>query len=193
MISQIEFIQAMTQHLTDAGIDYMVSGSFAANIYGEQRSTLDTDIVIELRRADLFRLIKAVEADYYVSRAAAQEALANRSMFNIIDTTSGWKADLIIRKDRPFSIEEFSRRRRIEYAGKPLWIVSAEDAVLSKLEWAKKGDSDRQVRDAASIVMVQWGRLDLDYLRKWAQELDVADSLEPIIEAAERQNAGGDA
>jgi hypothetical protein len=47
---------------------------------------------------------------YYISPESAREALARRSMFNVIDFDEGWKADLIVRKDRPFSIEELRRR-----------------------------------------------------------------------------------
>ncbi len=187
------FLTTIVGKLEAANIPYMLAGSYGCVVYAEPRATNDIDIVVDPTHPQLVALIATLDAACYVSRTAANEALTNRSMFNIVDTTSGWKADLIIRKDRPFSIEEFSRRRRIEYEGKPLWIVSAEDAVLSKLEWAGKGDSERQLRDAASIVIVQWGALDLAYLRKWAEELNVADPLETIITDAERLNAAGDA
>jgi len=34
-------------------------------------------------------------------------AVQQRDMFNRIDTSTGWKVDLIVRKDRPFSVMEF--------------------------------------------------------------------------------------
>lgn len=49
----------------------------------------------------------------YVSDVAAREALADRSMFNIVDPESGWKVDLIVRKLRPFSEQEFARRQSV--------------------------------------------------------------------------------
>jgi hypothetical protein len=45
------------------------------------------------------------------SPEAAEEALAHRAMFNVVDTTAAWKADLIVRKLRAFSETESSRRQ----------------------------------------------------------------------------------
>jgi hypothetical protein len=51
---------------------------------------------------------------YYVDPDTARHALRRRSQFNVIDMATGWKADLIIRKARPFSVEELARRHPVE-------------------------------------------------------------------------------
>ncbi len=54
-------------------------------------------------------------------------------------------------------------------------LASAEDTVVSKLEWAKKaGRSERQIEDAASILAVNPG-IDQVYIERWARELGVLD------------------
>jgi hypothetical protein len=54
-------------------------------------------------------------------------------------------------------------------------VVSVEDAILSKLEWAKSsGDSERQIRDAANVLEMNPG-LDRGYVDQWAEELGVDD------------------
>jgi hypothetical protein len=79
--------------------------------------------------------------------------------------TTAWKADLIVRKARPFSVEELSRRARAEIAGAQAFVASAEDTILSKLEWAARGGgSELQLRDARGIVQVRGEKLDLAYL-----------------------------
>ena len=84
--------------------------------------------------------------------------------------------DLIIRKDRAFSREEFSRRQAADLAGTTVSLASPEDTVLSKLEWAKKGGgSDRQVADVAGIIAVKAEGLDREYIERWAAILDVLD------------------
>ena len=65
-----------------------------------------------------------------------QRALAERDQFNLIDLTTTWKVDLIIRKDRPFSLSEFDRRVRSTILGVDVYQATAEDTVLAKLEWA---------------------------------------------------------
>jgi hypothetical protein len=83
---------------------------------------------------------------------------------------------LIIRRDRPFSQQEFARRVSADLSlGRPVSIVTAEDAVLSKLEWARMaGDSERQLADAAGVLAIN-PSLDRGYIEHWATELGVLD------------------
>lgn len=62
------------------------------------------------------------------------------------------KIDFIVRKARSYSRHEFERRRAIELFGTPISIAAAEDSVISKLEWAKLGSSERQLEDARRII-----------------------------------------
>jgi hypothetical protein len=65
-------------------------------------------------------------------------------------------------------------------------IVSPEDVILTKLEWAKNTRSDQQFRDALGVAVVQWDRLDQGYLQKWAKELQVERSLRELLEQAKK-------
>ena len=85
----------------------------------------------------------------------------------------GWKIDFIIRKSRPFDQEEFRRRAPVELHGVTVFIASPEDVVISKLEWARQGQSQRQVEDAASVLRVRSHSLDQAYIQKWVAELDL--------------------
>jgi hypothetical protein len=165
----------------------MVSGSLASAFHGEYRATNGVDVVVSLTESQLDRFLKSLPEKVYVSPDAAREALRDRSMFNVIHTSSGFKADLIIRKDRPFAIEEFNRRRRVEMLGIPLYVVSAEDAILSKLDWSRLDDSERQFRDALGIAIVQWESLDLEYLRRWSEDLNVNSLLADLLREAREQ------
>jgi hypothetical protein len=84
-----------------------------------------------------------------VEERTALEAWADESQFNAIDRDAGWKIDLIMRRSRPFSLAEFERRLPITFDGVDLFVASAEDVVIAKLEWAKVGESRRQIEDAA--------------------------------------------
>jgi hypothetical protein len=94
-------------------------------------------------------------------------------MFNVIDLASGWKIDMIIRKSREFSQEEFKRRRQVNLQGVQLFVASAEDVIISKLEWAKRAQSQRQIEDAAGIMKMQDASLDRSYVEKWVRELNL--------------------
>ena len=158
----------------------MVTGSLGSAHYGEPRATNDIDIVIDPTREQLDCLVESFVGDYYVSQQSAMEALANRSMFNVIDFSSGWKADFIICRDRDFSRTEFARRQDFKLLGVPVQLASAEDVILSKLEWSKIGESERQIRDAASISATLADQLDQSYLQRRAKELGVLDLWQQI-------------
>ena len=169
--------------LDAAQVPYMVTGSFASSVHGEPRATQDLDIVVRPTLQSLDRLLKAFPDDrFYVSVDAAHDALRRRGMFNVIEFSSGWKIDLLICKDRPFSEEEFGRRREISLGDQTLSIASAEDVILAKLEWARLGGSARQLEDVAAIVRIQREQLDLDYIKTWAPTLGVADLWLQLLE-----------
>jgi hypothetical protein len=102
------------------------------------------------------------------------EAYGNESLFNIIDSKSAWKIDLICRKSRPFSVTEFERRALREIAGVPVYVASVEDSILSKLEWAKLSQSERQLEDVASMLRMQKA-LDTAYIERWVNQLDLLE------------------
>ncbi len=176
-----DLLSRVISELERAGIPYMLTGSFASTFHGVPRTTHDIDIVIDPTRTSLKTLLDGLSEDiYYVSPAAAWDAFSSRRQFNIIDLTTGWKVDLIMRKARPFSVEEFRRRQAVELLGTTLYIATAEDTILAKLEWARKGESERQIRDVAGILSMCADTLDTDYIIRWARALKVQDLWERV-------------
>ena len=160
--------------LETAGIPYMVVGSIASSLHGELRATQDIDIVIDPTRDALAAFVAAIPERFYVDRDVALDALARRSMFNLIDTETGWKIDLIVRKPRPFSLEELARRQESELGGVRIYVASLEDTIVSKLEWAKLGNSARQLDDVRRLIGVRGDMLDRAYIARWVDELGLA-------------------
>ena len=182
-------IQAVFQRiifaLDQAGIPYMLSGSFATAYYGAARSTQDIDIVIHAASDQLRSFLKALaKSEYYAEIDSALQAHRHQSMFNLIDLASGWKIDFIICKSRPYSQEEFRRRRQVDLHGVLLFMTTAEDAIISKLEWARLGQSKRQIDDVAAILKAQENGLDRPYLQKWITQLGLEPEWEEAIQAA---------
>lgn len=184
MTGQDDFLKKLIKDLGDCSIPYMISGSLGSSYHGRPRATKDVDIVIAPTEKQLLEFVESLGKDYYVSHEAVRDAFVNSSMFNIIDSLSGWKADFILRKTRAFSRQEFERKCVVDIGGLDVWMTSPEDIILSKLEWSKDSRSEQQFDDALGVAVVQWDRLDTDYLRKWARELQVSDFLEQLLEQA---------
>lgn len=163
-------------------IPYMVTGSLASSHHGRPRTTDDADLVIEPTRESLERLVAALsEAGFYADADRARDALRDRRQFNVIDTQTAFKVDVIVRKERPFSQAEFGRRQRSELVpGLSVSLATAEDTIVAKLEWARKaGESERQLKDVAGVLDVRKD-LDRDYIARWARELGVLDLWERL-------------
>lgn len=171
-MSIASLLRAVAGLLDAASIPYMVVGSVASTVYSEPRTTFDLDLVIAPSAATLEALLASIPARFYVDPDTARDALRRHSMFNLIDQDTGWKADLIIRKTRPFSLEEFGRRRPGPIDGIDAFVASAEDTVISKLEWAKLGESMRQIDDVRKLIAMQL-TLDRAYIERWVAELDL--------------------
>jgi hypothetical protein len=154
----------------------MVTGSVASAYHGEPRATRDLDIVIDPRTETLAALVEGLLAGgYYVDRDAASEALRERTQFNAIGPDAT-KVDFILRKDRPFSREEFDRRRPADLLGTDAFIASVEDMIIAKLEWSLPFDSDRQLRDVASMLAVSEDSIDRGYIDRWVRALGLEEA-----------------
>jgi hypothetical protein len=169
----LQFLGTVTGWLNDASIPYMVAGSFASTLHGRPRSTQDVDIVIHPTEKSLRMFVASVPQERaYIDLPTAVAALHVRDMFNLIDMDTGWKADLIIRKARPFSVVEFDRRRLTHWLGLPVYVATPEDVVVSKLEWCRmSGGSQQQLNDVGGVLAAVGSGLDLAYIEEWVEKL----------------------
>jgi hypothetical protein len=171
-----KFLARVAGALELAGVPYMVAGSFASSHHGAPRATQDIDIVVDPTFDSLVRFLESVQGDeVYLDADVAREEFKRRGQFNIIDGTTAWKVDVIFRKARPFSNMEMSRRLPATVLGVHVFVATAEDTVLAKLEWAKLGESDRQLRDVRALLETKAESLDTAYVERWVDELSVRE------------------
>jgi hypothetical protein len=179
-----ELLARFVAKLDAAGIPHMVAGSFARTYHGVPRATHDIDLVIEPGATSLAKLLSLLPVDDYdVDADVARDALRRRSLFNVIDLATGWKLDLIVRKARPFSLEEFRRRQPAEMLSAHVFVATVEDSIIAKLEWSKLGDSERQLRDAAGMLAARRATLDVAYIERWISELGLEEQWHRVISA----------
>jgi hypothetical protein len=93
-------------------------------------------------------------------------------MFNLIHEEYIVKIDFVVRKDTPYRRREFSRRKQVTVDNQDLVVVSPEDLILSKLEWAKDSRSEVQLNDVRNLLKYVKG-LNRSYLTRWAKVLGV--------------------
>lgn len=162
------------------GIDYFLTGSEAASLYGSIRQSFDTDVVIHLKPADF----------HIIGREFGRRFLVNDPvdygeffMASLIHIGSAAKVDLIMRRPGAWAKSVMSRRRRDDHpAFGPVWVSTVEDLILAKLVWSK-GTSELQLRDCAILVRLNGDAIDWAYTARWAASLGVGDLLQQVRDA----------
>lgn len=91
------------------GISYRVGGSVASSALGVARTTLDIDLVADLRVAHVVLLVERLQDDYYVDADVIRDAIQRRSSFNVIHLATMMKIDVFILGARPFDQVSFER------------------------------------------------------------------------------------
>ena len=180
-MTEQELLVDCLRRLNCAEITYYLTGSMASNYWGIPRTTHDLDFVIQLPSSTFMKIVSAFSPDYFIDEAAVRAAYQPPHQFNAIDTRSALKVDFWLPKPDPFDREMLSRRARVTLFGEPAWITTAEDSILHKLVWNTITPSDRQLGDAAGVVVVQGERLDRCYLKNWAETLGVSLELNQLL------------
>jgi hypothetical protein len=166
------------------GITYMLVGSIASSAYGEPRLTLDIDLVADLRVSDVDPLCDSFpDAEFYVSRAAAREAVARTNQFNIIHPSSGNKIDVIVARQDEWGMSQLARRRK-EWILPDLkgYAASPDDVILGKLLYYREGGSEKHLRDIVGILHVSAKEVDREYVGRWAEKLGVEDAWQTVLD-----------
>jgi hypothetical protein len=190
-VSEPAFVTALgpvVGALDSLGVAHFIAGSVASSLHGVPRSTIDVDIIAQLRLEHAAPLASSLSADYYADVDVITEAVRRHAMFNLIHLATMIKLDVYAVAGR-FTISEMSRRRRGALVpGGPASFAFAtpEDVVLHKLVWYRDGGgvSERQWGDVLGVLRVQRA-LDRAYMDEWAAELGIADLLARAREEAE--------
>lgn len=167
------------------GVRYAVGGSLASGLAGEPRSTLDADLSVDLRPDQVDAFAARVADAFYVPLERLRRAARERLSVNLIHVDTAMKIDLFVAGGTPIDEDVLRRRIALTPPGvdRPIYVHTAEDVLLHKLRWYRKGGetSDRQWRDVIGIVRVQGPRLDRAYLASGADLLGVVDLLDRAL------------
>jgi len=177
----------VTNILDELNIPYVIGGSMASIIHGMLRTTMDVDIVADIQQEQAQDFLAGLKNAFYADEAMILQAIQRRSSFNLIHLTTMFKVDIFIPKARPFDQQQLNRRiseRIAEDSDESIWVLSAEDIVLAKLDWFRLGGevSERQWRDILGVLKTQQSDLDIEYLKQWAAQLGVTQLMERALE-----------
>lgn len=176
-------LSPVIQAFEKLGIAYYIGGSVASSAYGIARSTLDIDLVADLKLNHVDPLVRSLESEYYIDGLMIKDAILRHSSFNLIHFETIIKVDVFVLKDTAYYQKAFERKRKDsldEEVPHEFYLASPEDVILNKLIWYHLGGnvSDRQWQDILGVLKVQKGFLDTEYLRYWASDLHISGLLD---------------
>jgi hypothetical protein len=178
----IELVRQLHPILEDLAIPCYVTDGVAAIAHGEPRTTRDLDLVIEIDRSDISRLVSVLEqARFYCPPGAVEDIQTGRGrVLSITHMDTVLNADIVINSDTPFDHSKMARRqlRPADETGTfHFWISSPEDLILAKRLWGRQSQSEKQWRDVLGVMKVQGESLDFTYLFHWAEQLGLIEAL----------------
>jgi hypothetical protein len=182
----VEAVAPLLSALEELGIRYYAGGSVASSIHGVPRYTQDVDLVADLKPEQTELLASKLNTDFYADAGQMRDAIRHGRAFNAIHFATGFKVDIFPLGKDAFHAGEMARSERrvweVDSTGSvELRVASAEDTILEKLVWYKRGGqiADKQWSDVLGVATTR--QLDGDYLREWAPRLGVADLLERLL------------
>jgi hypothetical protein len=186
----IEAFMAVVEALEKLDIKYVVGGSYASSAHGDTRSTNDIDILAAISVKQGRALAAELKDKFYADELAIENAIKAKQHFNVIDTDTMFKVDIFPSKRTEFEKQQLERRQLATIdpdREATAFVATAEDTILAKLAWYRLGGevSDQQWRDILGVLKRQRNRLDFDYLRHWADDLQVSDLLGEAFADAE--------
>lgn len=160
--------------LQSQAIPYMVTGGFAAILYGEPRLTNDIDLVLSIHDQDSRKLATAFpEKEFYLPPAdviVAESRRPARGHFNIIHHSSGFKADIYLVNRDPFQLWAWERRKEIAIESRPVWLAPPEYVVVKKLEYYREGGSPKHLEDIRAMLRISGAAIQMAQIEIWVKK-----------------------
>ncbi len=179
MTEELQVLQEITSRLNQLDIPYMITGSMAANFYAQPRMTRDIDLVLVLKQCNVEKFVQSLNKDFYVDQEMIEGEIKRKGMFNLIHHKFMLKVDCILLKDNEYQAVEFSRRIKRTDGEFVFYVIAPEDLIISKLNWAKQGESEVQLRDIKNVLSCVED-LDLNYIDEWVGKLDLLQLYEQV-------------
>jgi predicted nucleotidyltransferase len=171
-----ESVLSVVESLEEMGIAYVLVGTFASNIYGVDRATLHAILVADLEGTAPGELFRRLRPAIRFEPQMGFETVTMTRKYVAEVTGTAFKIELFHLSEDLHDRARFERRRAIEFGGSRVFILSAEDVIITKLRWARSKDRD----DVRVVIAVHEGRIDWDYVHSWTEQHGTTGLLEGI-------------
>ena len=177
--------------LNSLGSAYILTGSVASSAYGEPRSTLDADFVLEVKGDEMNRLRRMLESEFESEPQTSFETVTGKAQHRFRHRRTKFLIEVFeARFEDAHERSRFGRRTLASFAGKKTFFPTAEDVVVQKLRWFKQLRRTKDRDDVVKVILVQWNTLDWRYIQNWCQEHETLEILEKVRQKASKTRKG---
>ena len=195
-IGFLDFARLVIDALEATKVDYLIGGSVALWAWGEPRTTIDFDLVVNLPFEQVYALSKELERrDMLVPPDVMTDLLLQEEgdlPINAIHLKSNFKAEFfLLRADDHFRATAFARRRLVDL-GHPLgevYVHAPEDLILNKVHYYSLSYQTKHVRDICSMITLLPSEIDMEYISTWAARLGISQTWQDIQEKIARKTS----
>lgn len=168
-----EILKLVCNFLNESNVEYVIVGGMAVLFYGNPRTTMDIDYVIQLTDKDIPILVKFLQENgFYADEYDMRAALEEKSHCTVEDKETMFRLDI---KGIYSEMDErvLRNKKRIELNGITIYIASPEDTIANKLLFSREQD----IKDALGIYARQYNILKMEYLTDICKKIGVYDTL----------------
>ena len=170
MNSPFDDLASFCERFANVDLHCLVVGSVAAMHFGEPRATIDIGLVLAAEPESAGRIASAFNDErYYVPPLTVIERELRRSggAFNIVDTTSGLKADCYTPGKDELGRYQFSHAIAGLLGNTPVSFAPPAAIIAMKLKYHAMSGQDKHLRDIRSMLATSPELIDMEFLERW--------------------------
>jgi hypothetical protein len=166
-MNAVQVVRRVLDGLDALSIPYVLVGSFASNIYGLARATRDADVVVQAGAGMLSELMRLLGPEYRRDPQIQFETITGTRKHFVEHLPTKFELEIFELSDDPHDQSRFARRRKAQIYGGESWVLTAEDVLVTKLNWLHRAARTKDMLDVQQVIAVQGDVLDWPYVEHW--------------------------
>jgi hypothetical protein len=137
-MNSVDIVKRFIAAFERLNIPYVAVGAISVNVYGPPRSTHDADFVIQLGTVSIAQVVSAVGSDFALEPQMSFETITATTRYRFRHKASEFLVELFLLSDDAHDRTRFDRRVRLEGDDSQLWVLTAEDLIITILRWSRQ-------------------------------------------------------
>ena len=163
----LEVLERLARVARISRVKIVLIGGIATSIFAYPRATYDIDGIIALNEEKIGKFLVLLKKNgFRFEQKRPLKFIQGLSFITFYYPVHKTYVDLFIARNK-FQYEILRRAMKVKFGRLNLYVISAEDLILMKLQTGR----ERDLEDVREIILENTSKLDFVYLGKWAKLL----------------------